>query len=230
MVNPKQPGHIVTLITLDTLYFFMELVSSHLHMKTQSTWATRLNTSPQFPSNKIHFGVPTTLEGKSHLEGETFPCIHQSQSHFHLNCAFGDMTLVLYPWDMLFSSFEHPTISHLPKRYPYSHNFLLSKNLGSQTNLPTNKKWQLQKIPVRFFWNISQFVGNFEHLELRTKTRTTGKSYHGRCSKGGWWRELSRMHHNTYIGVESTNENVSQQNFRILRLDLEILGITNSIF
>ena len=178
MVNSKQPGHIVTLIILDTLYFFTELVSSHLHMKTQSTWATRLNTSPQFPSNKIHFEVPTTLEGKSHLEGETFPCIHQSQSHFHLNCAFGDMTLVLYPWDMLFSSFEHPTISHLPKRYPYSRHFLLSKHLGSQTNLPTSKKWQLQKLPMIFLEHISicwklRTIWNCEQKQERLGNHTT---------------------------------------------------------
>lgn len=170
MVNPKQPGHIVTLITLDTLYFLTELVSSHLHMKTQSTWATRLNTSPQFPSNKIHFGVPTTLEGKSHSEWETFPCIDQSQSHFHLNCAFGDMTLVLHPLTYRLHHLNTRTFLTFPKNTHIHITSFFQKTLNLKQLFQPTKNDSSKNYPW-FFWNISQFVGNFEHLELRKKNK-----------------------------------------------------------
>ncbi len=191
MVNPKQLvtlSHWLLWTLFTSLWSLYHLISTWKLGQHECNKTNNISTVSfiQCPVRGIH-----NSWRKIAFRGGNLRCIHQqSQSQSHLNSAFGDITLVVYPWETwpVMSTWKSQYIVEKPfvgsiilnhhlstqrfltfRKDTHIHiTSLLSKNLGSQINFPTNKKWYL--LTKNSPWSL------LEQISIFGKLRTFGTS------------------------------------------------------
>ena len=181
-----------------SLLLYGVCIISSPHENSVNMSATRQITSPQFPSFSVQFGVSTTLEGKSHLEGETFVvstntlnrspistvpsvtlpwwCIRGRRDEW---CQLGNLntslkSLVSAPsfWTIIWAPKDFSPSQKIPT---FSSLLFFQKTLDlKQTFQQTKNDISSQKIPHDFFWNKSQFFRKLRTFGTSKKQQRLG--------------------------------------------------------